>query len=243
MIGIVNRDWIGEAQTFLQEKFNRFCVTKCSLSIEPPLDETEAEYFILGLEHGMFSVDEKAYAQAKFLPSSSGKDRDRNKILQVFWAKPKPHVFREGICQLSTVAALVLKYGWQVDMIEMEPRIPTLRYAIDFRIRDPRNEILICGDVKSCENELKSLRGDFRYCCSIGPHLKTQCRKQNHRKYAFCFEFKPLYFFATCPGREVSFKLSHDGQMAIENEFEGLIHHNKIENSVSPPEIKSTAAL
>jgi hypothetical protein len=173
------------------------------------------------------TIDDQSYVQTQVLGPPSGKNR-KQKMIQLFWTRQNhKYLFREGVCQLSTVASLVLKYGWSVGEIVMEPGIRDfgrLAYAVDILIRDGQGGT-ICGEVKRSETELQQLVDGFTSCCKIGPHTYNQCPfKRNHAKYDFCAKLKPLYFVATSPGRELSFKLVHNGHITIEKRCEGLIY-------------------
>jgi hypothetical protein len=235
---------IAAVKKCLEGKYGLICHDQSQLVIAPPLDELEAQFFLRGLEHGIFSIDDEGYVQTQLLPRPSGKNQ-KQKMLQLFWSREgRRFLFREGVCQLSTVAALILKYGWSVDQIKMEPPISEFRdlaYAVDILIKDATGDIAVCGEVKRDSKELQKLIDGFRYCCGIGKHRKDQCPfKKNHAKYEFCSTFKPAYFFATAPGREVCFKLSHMGDVSIQEMYQGLIYQKEgiatVERSASSQE-------
>src|SRR5258708_35003976 len=135
--------WIAEAEICLRERFIR-CAGGAKLAstfvIKPPLHAGEAEYFVRGLENGIFSIDDEGYVQSTVLPPSSHKST-RNKTLSLFWHRTgRRYLFREGVCQISTMAALKLKYGFPLDQIKMEPTYPgwpKLSCAVDILLRSP----------------------------------------------------------------------------------------------------------
>src|ERR1700722_20438051 len=104
-------EWIEEAQACLGERYDRLRRGRGSnlsptFVIKPHLDASEAEHFVRGMQNGIFSVDDEGYVQSDVLPLPSRKGT-RNKILCLFWWRAgRPYLFREGICQVSTVAAL-----------------------------------------------------------------------------------------------------------------------------------------
>lgn len=234
----MRRDWIGEATAFLQERYNQVCPEKSALRIDPPLDESEAQLFMQGHEAGIFSIDQEGYVQSRLLARPTRKS-DKQRAIQMFWHPAPRFLFREGVCQLSTASCLILKYGWSADSVVMEPvrrEFGPLAYGVDIVITDAAGQF-VCGDVKRGEKELDKLLRDFRSCCGLGPHSRTECpHKDNHPKYDVCSEKKALYFFATCPGREVTFKLLHNGQVAVERELEGLIYpHDLVSTCEASP--------
>jgi hypothetical protein len=229
MIAQENRNWIKEAESYLYQQYSQLknvTVRGATLTIKPTLDESEAKYFIRGLEERLFSVDEEGYVQSTLLGLPLVTNT-RQKVLQLFWAtKGGTKLFREGVCQLATVASLILKYGWLSRQIVMEPskaEVGHLAYGVDILIRDEERSITICGEVKKDRSELHKLVEGFRDCCRRGPHTKDQCKlAKNHRKYEFCYALKPAYFFATAPGEEICFRL--DG-LCIQEEHRCLVYN------------------
>lgn len=232
MIAHENRNWIKEAENFLYERYIHLRHLDppevMPLIINPPLDESEARYFIRGLEEKLFYVYDGEYVQSTLLPLPSGKNTTQ-KMLQLFWArKGRWGLFREGVCQLATASSLILKYGWPSADVVMEPCKGEFRdfaYGVDLLIRDEARGITICGEVKRNRSEFRRLIEGFRYCCQRGPHTRDQCSfAKNHRKYQFCAEVKPepVYFFATAPGEEICFKLVG---LEIREEHRGLVYN------------------
>jgi hypothetical protein len=226
----MSRDWIKDARTLLQERYDQLCPGQSPLNITPSLDESEAKFFILGLERGIFSVDEQGYVESKVLPKPLGKN-PKSKVINLFWKKTNP-VFREGVCQLATAASLVLKYGWNVEEITLEPgkKSGGPAYGIDISIRDAQGQHLVCGEVKSDSNKLQLLLNALRHCCASGSHTKDQCEfRRDHAKFDFLLKVTPLYFFATAPGREVSFKVREENdQIALGDEADSLISRTDV---------------
>jgi hypothetical protein len=142
--GRAGEEWIKEAETCLRERFER-CTgganPASTFAIKPPLHAYEAEYFIRGLENGLFSIDDEGYVQSTVLPPSS-REPNRNKTLSLFWHRTgRRYLFREGVCQISTMAALKLKYGFPLDQIKMEPAFPgwpKLSWAVDILLMSPQ---------------------------------------------------------------------------------------------------------
>src|SRR5207342_3694765 len=109
-----------------------------------------------------------------------------------------PRLVRESVCQLATASCLILKRGWLVSHIEVEPGLKGEHdsvYGIDILVRSISGRILACVEVKRTPAELQKLVTDLRACCNRGPHEKDQCGfPQNHPNYEFCASFKPAYF-------------------------------------------------
>ncbi len=222
------RNWVGEAQEYLFERYKRACVVLDGnpqpppLAMVPNLDPTEARCFIEGLERALFSVDDEGYVQSPLLPPPSGQNT-KQKMLQLFWKKADGRgVFREGICQLATVSSLIIDKGWKVEQIVMEPgkrEFRDLAYAVDILIRPSREDRVICGEVKKDAAEFQQLVDGFKACCLRGAHSKAECtHAKNHAKYAFCAEIKPPAFFAAAPGKALCFSLVYDPVLRIDTE-------------------------
>jgi hypothetical protein len=237
--GKAGREWIAEAEAYLRARFNRWAVganLTPTFVIRPTLDAREAEYFIRGLENGIFSIDDEGYVQSVVLPLSSRK-RTRQKILCLFWKRlGHAYLFREGVCQISTLAALILKYGCPVDQIKMEPSFPDwpeLAWAVDFLLKSPQRTDSAFCEVKRDDRELNKLISGFRYCCEAGSHPKNECKfSKNHPKYALCVKIKPEYFMAVSPGREVCFQLSYSGHFIAIAEVPLLSLLSKLQSSI-----------
>ena len=140
----------------------------------------------------------------------------KKKILSLFWRRAgRPYLFREGVCQVSTVAAFVLRYGCRLDQIKMEPSFPgrpELSWAVDILLKSPQGADVVFCEVKRNDRELNHLITSFRHCCEAGSHLKDECKfSKNHSKYALCIAIKPVYFMAVSPGGQVCFQLSYSG--------------------------------
>lgn len=216
----MERDWVGELEEWLQDRFAELCETigqpvpLSGLRINPHLGIEESRYFLLGLEAELFHSDELGYVQSELLPPPSKGDT-RQKMCQIFWHNPPPpHLFREGVCQLSTAALLIMKRGWLKSHILMEPDLKDDRdmsYGIDILVKSPTGQILACVEVKRSVAELEKLIRDLRTCCKRGAHAKDDCGfPQNHPKYEFCAFYKPTYFWAVAPDADVCFKMKYD---------------------------------
>jgi hypothetical protein len=214
------RDWAGELEQWLHDKFAELCETigqtvpLAGLRITPSLGIEESKYFLLGLEAGLFELDELGYVQSELLPPPS-RGNSRQKMCQIFWHNPPPpHLFREGVCQLSTASFLILKRGWLKSQLVMEPSIKehrSLAYGVDILVKASPEKLLICVEVKRNTAELQKLVRDLRACCKRGAHAKDDCGfPQNHPKYEFCAFYKPTYFWAVAPDAEVCFKLKYE---------------------------------
>lgn len=214
----MKRNWEVEAEKFLRERFDILCqlvdqaATKESLRIEPRLAAEEAKLFLQGLETELYRIDFEGYVQSALLPPS-GKNT-KQKMCQIFWHNPPPpRLFREGVCQLSTAARLVLERGWPQERIAMEPTSwdhGPLAYSVDILLKTETNGIVAAVEVKRSPKELATLKRGFIHCSSRPSHSRTECRfPQNHPKHAFCARYRPHYFWAVAPGAEFCFKLSY----------------------------------
>lgn len=221
---MMEKDWVGELEQWLSDRFGEFCKTigqTASLSglrISPALELEESKYFLLGLEAGLFRLDEWGSIQSELLPSSEG----RQTRCQLFGYDPlPPRLFRESLCQLSTASYLILDRGWLKSHILVTPDYrdaSDLSYGIDILVRSPAGDILTCVEIKRSIAELQKLTADLRACCMRGVHAQDDCGfPQNHPKYEFCARYKPIYFWAVAPGAEVCFRMKY-GDDSIELE-------------------------
>jgi hypothetical protein len=223
---VSERDWQRELEDFLAVRFLALCrardqpVPPSGLRINPPLAAYEAKYFLLGLEAGLFDPDADGDVQSPLLPSPSIENTKQTGC-QIFWHHPPPsRLFREGICQLATAAALILDRGWLVRHIELEPTVEnqgSTAGRADILVKSIAGELLACVEVKRSAQELAKLKNDFYQCCKRGKHPEDNCGfPQNHANYEFCAFYKPLYFWGVAPGEDTCFKMDyHD---------EGIIH-------------------
>jgi hypothetical protein len=223
----MERDWVGDLERWLHDRFAELCETigqpapLSELRIRPALGLEESKYFLMGLEAGLFQSDELGYIQSELLPPPNEGDT-RQKMCQIFWHNPPPpHLFREGVCQLSTAALLILKRGWLKSHILMEPSIKehrSLAYGVDILVKSPAGQILAAVEVKRSVAELQKLITDLSACCKRGAHAKDDCGfPQNHPKYDFCAFYKPTYFWAVAPDADVCFRMKYDdGSIELE---------------------------
>ena len=216
------RDWIQEADAYLKQKYVEFLASKNGCPSElpkysPPLDLWEARYFMLGLEKCLFSVDHEAYVQTKMLPPAP-KGNDKQKPIQLIWEKKKtsgnqkiPGLFREGVCQMATASYLSIHHQWNVPEIEMEPKgYNDTDSGVDILLKESKDTIAICCEVKSSKQDYKELIRDFKYCCERGEHKEEECKyKDNHPKFAMCWKLRPKYFYAISPEDRQCYALTY----------------------------------
>jgi hypothetical protein len=223
----MERDWVGELEGWLQEKFAELCDTighpapLSGLRINPIPGIEESRYFLLGLEAGIFQPDELGYVQSELLPPPVNA-QSRQKMCRLFWHDPAPpRLSRECVCQLATASSLILKRGWLPIHILMEPDLRDDRdtsYGMDILIRLRPGQILAGVEIKRSAAELQKLITDLRMCCKRGPHAKDDCGfPQNHPKYEFCAHHRPEYFWAVAPEADVCFGMRYvDGAIELE---------------------------
>lgn len=214
------RDWAAELEDYLQARYTDLCAVMeqpapgFGIRIKPPLGREESKQFLLGLEAGLFRLDENGCAESELLPYSSH-EGDSQKSYQIFWSDPAPiRLCREGVCQLATAAALILKRGWLRNQIEMQPGLSEQEgmagCGVDILVKSLAGRILVCVVVKRTAEELQKLSVDFRQCCRRGSHAKSQCAfEQNHAKYEFCIMHQPAYFWAVAPDLEICFRIAY----------------------------------
>lgn len=224
---MTERDWTGELEQWLQERFAGLCETigqrvpLSGLRISPPLDEEEAKYFLLGLEEGLFGLDEEGYVQSELLPPP-GEASAKQKSYPIFSQEaPAPRLLRENICQLATASLLILKRGWLKRHVALEVSSPEHRstsYGGDLLVRSAAGKIFIWAEVKRSPVELEKLIADLRACSRRGLHAQEDCGfPQNHPRYEFCIFYKPTYLWAVAPGAEICFEVKYErGSLELE---------------------------
>jgi hypothetical protein len=223
-----DRDWQRDLEQFLERRFLALSevsgspMPRSRLVIAPPLDLREAKYFLLGLEEHLFEVSPEGHVQSPMLRVvSQGETKDSTCRIFCDGCNP-PRLFREGICQLATAAALVLERGWLTTQIEIDPPVgeivPTAD-RIDLAIRSTSGDLFAVVEVKRSAPELAKLARDFPQCCRRGAHRRDDCGfPQNHVNYDFCAFYKPSYFWAVAPGGEICFRLFYGQNDTIQLE-------------------------
>jgi hypothetical protein len=221
------RDWAGELEQWLQEKFAGSCETigqRTPLSgvrISPPLGVEEANYFVLGLEEGLFWLDADGDVQSELLVSSPRATAEQPSY-RIFSSEPLvPRLLRENVCQLATVSLLILERGWLKRHVALEPSSNEHRataHGVDLLVRSASGRILIWVEVKRSAVELQKLIADLRACSRRGAHALEDCGfPQNHPRYEFCLSSRPTYLWAVAPDAEICFEVKCE-QSSIELE-------------------------
>jgi len=221
--GVTERDWAGELEQWLQGRFARLCEASgqrtplTGLRISPPLGDEEAKYFLLGLEEGLFDLNEESWVGSELLPGSAAPGGYR-----IFSHEPPPpRLLRENICQLATASQLILKRGWLKRHVALEPSRPEHRSAapgFELLVKSAEGNLFIWAEVKRSAVELQKLIADLRACSRRGPHPLADCGfPQNHPRYEFCISSQPIYLWAVAPDAEFCFEVSC-GQGTIELE-------------------------
>ena len=238
-----DRDWIGELSSYLQQSFLQLCELSGQphsireLRINPLLAIEEAKNFLIGLESGLFLFDENGSVQSESLPYPS-RPGFRQTLCQVFSVSPQPRLFRESICQLATVSALVLRRGWLSKQVKMDPD-DAVNYGVDVVVESDSGEILVCVEIKRSSHELQKFSSDFRQCCNRGEHAKADCAfQQNHAMFEFCLREQPTYLWAAAPESEICLKLSYANAFIEIEESSTLPPRSHIEFGLSsaPPQ-------
>ena len=220
---MTERDWIQEADAYLKQKYVEFLASKNGCPSElpkysPPLALWEARYFMLGLEKCLFSVDHEAYVQTKMLYPAPKKN-DKQRTIQLIGKKRSGSeernigLFRENVCQMATASYLSIHDKWDVSEIEMEPPRKVygdLEYAVDILLRENKESVAICCEVKRNKEEFDKLICAFKYCCERGDHKREECKYWgNHPKFAMCWKSHPKYFYAIYPEDRQCFELTY----------------------------------
>ena len=236
---MIERDWAGELEQWLQERFARLCeaagqrVPLSGLRISPPLGEEEAKYFLLGLEEKLFGLDEEGYVESELLPPPV-EESATQKGYRIFSNEVPPRLLRENICQLAIASLLILKRGWLKRHVALEPSAQEHRstaHGVDLLVRSPEGKIFIWAEVKRSAVELEKLIADLRACSRRGPHAHEDCGfPQNHPRYKFCLFSKPTYLWAVAPDGEACFEVRcEEGSIELE-QLDSLPQRSLIES-------------
>jgi hypothetical protein len=191
------------------------------LRISPSLGEEEAKYFLLGLEEGLFVLDEAGHVQGELLPSPGEINAQQNSY-RLFSDDPQaPRLLREHMCQLATASLLILKRGWLKRHVALAPSRKehcATPNGVDLVVRSAAGKILIWAEVKRSAVELQKLIADLRACSRRGRHAHHDCGfPQNHPRYEFCISCRPTYLWAVAPDAAICFEVSYE-QGSIELE-------------------------
>ena len=225
--GVTERDWTGELERWLDERFADACEATgqrqplSGLRINPPLGGEEAKYFLLGLEEGLFFPDAAGYLQSELFPSATEEDL-KPRIGQIFRHDcSPPRLVREVVCQLATASLLILKRGWLKSHVALEAGSEEHRaaaFGLGLLVKSPAGNILVWVEVRRSLVELEKLIVDLRACSRRGPHGRQDCGfPQNHPRYEFALCHQPEYLWAVAPDGEACFRLGYaNGSMELE---------------------------
>ena len=233
-----DRDWAGELERYLRDRFAELCgtigqpVPFSGLRINPPLRIEESKYFLLGLETGLFQLDDEGCVQSELLPAGS-KENTRRMCRLFRHDPPLPRLLREGVCQLSTASLLILKRGWLKNHILIRSRTEddcSPEDEADILVKRTTGELLICVEVKRSVAELQKLITDLWTCCNRGAHAQTDCGyPQNHPKYEFCARYKPIYFWGVAPDADACLRMKYEGDSIEMEQLPSLPPRSMIE--------------
>lgn len=223
-IGRLNSRPLSHTESLLQQEFARICegagqrAPSSGLKINPPLAVWEAQYFLLGLEENLFSLDGEGQVQSDL---AADPQKGSGLGLPIFSPERPPRLLRENICQLAAVSFLILERGWlqrQVILERSRAEHRSTSHGLDLLIRAAGDRTDIWVEVKRSGVELQKLIADLRACSRRGPHAQRDCGfPQNHPRYEFCLSCRPAYLWAVAPDAEVCFGLSY-GEGSIELE-------------------------
>ena len=215
---------LSHTESLLQQEFARICAAAgqrasfSGLKISPPLAAWEAQYFLLGLEEGLFAIDEEGQVQSDLM---AGFEKGPGLGFPIFSPDRPPRLLRENICQLAALSFLVLERGWRRGQVILERTRPEHRstpHGADLLVRSTGGRTDIWVEVKRSAVELEKLIADLRACSRRGPHAHQDCGfPQNHPRYEFCIFAKPTYLWALASDAEGCFRINY-GQSLIEFE-------------------------
>jgi hypothetical protein len=224
ILALLNPLPLTHTESRLQEEFVRICQAAGQrapfpgLKISPPLAVWEAQYFLLGLEEKLFTLDQEGRVQSDLLVRSEKGDALGYPI---FSPERPPRLLRENVCQLAVISFLIFERGWLRNHVVLQPSRPEHRstaHGVDLLVRSNGDRTDIWVEAKRTTVELQKLVTDLRACSRRGPHALEDCGfPQNHPRYEFCLFSAPAYLWAVAPDAEGCFKLNYQ-QSAIELE-------------------------
>jgi hypothetical protein len=222
----LNSPPLTHTESLLQQKFARICAAAgqrtplSGLKITPPLAAWEAQYFLLGLEEGLFAIDEEGQVESSLM---AGFGMGSGLGFPIFSPERPPRLLRENVCQLAAASFLVLERGWlrgQVTLERSRPEHHSTPHGVDLLVRSTSDRTDIWVEVKRSVVELQKLLADLRACSRRGAHPQKDCGfPQNHPRYEFCISRKPAYLWAVAADAEGCFKITYEQSLI---EFEQL---------------------
>lgn len=234
------RDWVGELEQWLEKRFADLCeatdqrVPLSGLRISPPLGGEEAKYFRLGLDEGLFDLNEKGYVASELLPLPGEPGATQRNYRIFSQESPVPRLLRENIFQLATASLLILKRGWLKRHVVLEPSLPEHRSTangFDLLVKSASNKVFIWAEVKRSVAELEKLIADLRACSRRGRHAPEDCGfPQNHPRYEFCIFYQPTYLWAVAPDAEICFEVKYEQEALELEELSSLPPRSVIES-------------
>lgn len=224
-VAVTERCWPEELHEYLENRLRAFAnslgqsAPSAGLRIGPPLGLDEANYFMRGIEAGVFTFDEQGRVQTSLIRAGKSDGAEPARI-PIFAANPPPvRLCRRLVCVLSTAAALVLDRGWlqsQVELAAIEE--PEKAMPADIIITSLDQRLLAAVVAKRSEYELAKLRNDLNQCCRRGPHSEDNCGfPQNHGTFEFLAANQPPYLWAVAPDGEFCLQLAYqeDGTISV----------------------------
>jgi hypothetical protein len=208
---------LSHTESLLQQEFARICeeagqrTPLSGLKINPPLATWEAQYFLLGLEENLFSLDGTGQVQSHLTV-----DLEKNAGLSfpIFSPEGPPRLLRENLCQLAALSFLILERGWLRNQVILERSRPEHRstpHGLDLLVRSTGDRTDIWIEVKRSGVELQKLIADLRACSRRGPHAQSDCGfPQNHPRYEFCLASRPAYLWALAPDAEGCLEIKYE---------------------------------
>jgi len=216
----VHRDWIRDLLGVIDDRYAALCPVEPRVAAfslpdpSPELHVDEAEAFVRGLEEDLFSVRDTGHFSSPMLPRPE-KPQDQ-RTLNLFDTRGRASgerlLSREKLCQMAAAADLVLRYGWPISQIFVEPSnavIPGLAWSVDIVVLDPDERPIIYGEVKRSSRLVEELVRGVRDCGRRGPHETDECGSDQHRKFEALWKSRPQYFWAVGPGARRAFRLQY----------------------------------
>jgi hypothetical protein len=222
---VIERNWTNELERWLQQQYVELGRTMeqpvplAGLRISPPLGEGEAKYFLLGLEEGLFQLNQNGEVASPLLRLN---EETKPAPYQIFGSDfASPRLLREAICQLARASMLILEKGWLKSHVALEPgsdRHRTGGAGFDLLVRSPAGKVLVWIEVRRSAVELQKLIADLRACSRRGPHPREDCGfPQNHPRYEFGLYQMPDLLWAVAPDAEICLRMTYqNGSMELE---------------------------
>jgi hypothetical protein len=218
---------VGDLEDFISNKAREYCgadPTRLPPCVGVPFRDWEAQFFMRGLELGLFAVNDGLLYYQRL-----GRHLGRNaRNVTSFFFPHQPRKCREVVTQFAALTELIDAYGWPVENVVAEPpaRGRANKYAFDGLVFDRgrpslpheaplRPVVHIAVEAKINSNDVEKLIRTIDKCVHLGLHERhdhPSGEQSDHSKFLGIIEWKPTYFLAVTPKERKIFLVSWDNE-------------------------------